>query len=232
MLLVAHSSSPQRNRRLAWRATSSTRRPNRTRSSFANRSGVAGLTFPNRRMTLPPGVSPRLYDVEALTSPRVIAASRERQAWDWAANEREALPAARVAYVLPWGNATAALVADALGSGIRVRHASSATVHARGTQLCRRECCHPRSENDADLAIKLERLIYTHGAEAVAVPDGYQDEGISLGSVNVRALKAPRVLMAWDAPTSGRCLQGGHDTHSSSSITSRSPSSGRHHCRV
>jgi hypothetical protein len=35
----------------------------------------------------------------------------------------------------------------------------------------------------------------------VAVDTGYQDDGISLGSGSVEALKPPRVLLAWDAPT-------------------------------
>ena len=144
---------------------------------------------------------PLLYDVEVLPSPRAVAVSSVPLTTSTELAASEPLPAARVAYVLPWGSATAALVADALASGIRVRHAALPfTLEGRsypaGSAVIR------VNENGPDLAPALGRLVAFHDAEAVPVQTGYQDEGISLGSVNVKALRAPHVLLAWDAPTS------------------------------
>ncbi len=142
---------------------------------------------------------PLLYDVEVIPSTRAL--SVPTTPLTPASQAVSPLPVAKVGYVLPWGNATAAVVADALRRGIRVRHASRPfTLEGRnfpaGSAVVR------VSENNADLALELGRLVTLHEAEAVPAQTGYQDEGISLGSVNVVALKAPRVLMAWDAPTS------------------------------
>jgi hypothetical protein len=41
-----------------------------------------------------------------------------------------------------------------------------------------------------------------HHAELVPITETWTDEGISLGSGRVATLKAPRVLLAWDTPTS------------------------------
>jgi hypothetical protein len=143
---------------------------------------------------------PLLFDVEVLTSREpvrvasVIVDPAER-------TPSESLPVARVAYILPWGQASAALVADAIGAGIRVRHALLPfTIEGRsypaGTAVVR------VSENGADLAGSLGRLAALHEVEVVAVQTGYQDEGISLGSMNVAALRAPKILLAWDVPAS------------------------------
>ena len=111
-----------------------------------------------------------------------------------------ALPPARVGYLLPWGSATAAAVAEALREGIRVRHAGkpftlAGRTFAIGTALVR------VSDNGANLAARLGPIVAKHEVEAVAINSGFQEDGISLGSANVVALRAPRVLLAWDTPT-------------------------------
>lgn len=151
---------------------------------------------------------PLVFDVEVLTSPAVITAKSSvipspagRTLVDGlTAPSSAALPAAKVGYILPWGSATAAAVEEALRAGIRVRQAGKTfTLAGRkfdvGAALVR------VSENGSNLAARLAPIIAKHQAEAVPIDTGYQDEGISLGSENVVALKAPRVLLAWDAPT-------------------------------
>jgi hypothetical protein len=101
---------------------------------------------------------------------------------------------------MPWGSATAAVVVEALKSGIRVRHAARPTTIAgrkfpAGTAFVR------AADNSPDLIRLFGTIVARHEAEAIPIDSGYQDEGISLGSSSVAALKAPRVLMAWDAPT-------------------------------
>ncbi len=57
------------------------------------------------------------------------------------------------------------------------------------------------SDNDASLPEVLGSLARRHGLQVQATDSGYVEKGISLGSNQVRPLKAPRVLLAWDAPT-------------------------------
>ena len=142
---------------------------------------------------------PLLFDVEVLTSPAVFAGRATVVSGEGARTPATVAPA-KVGYLLPWGSATAPAVAELLEAGIRVRHAGQPFAlggrkYPIGTAIVR------VSDNGADLASKLAPIVAKHEAEAVPIDSGYQDEGISLGSANVRAMKAPRVLLAWDAPT-------------------------------
>jgi hypothetical protein len=141
---------------------------------------------------------PLAYDVDIVTSGSAITA-RATPVGAQAAATATPLPAARVGYLLPWGSATAAAVVEALGAGIRVRHAARPfTLGGRrypiGTAIVR------ASDNGRDLAARLGPILARHEASAIPVDTGYQDAGISLGSGSVEALKAPRVLLAWDEP--------------------------------
>jgi hypothetical protein len=111
-----------------------------------------------------------------------------------------ALPAAKVGYLVPWGSQTAALVVEALRDGIRVRTANlpftlKGRTYAGGTAIVR------ASDNGPELAAKLGALAAKHGVEVVATDTAFVENGVSLGSNDVVPLKAPRVLLAWDAPT-------------------------------
>src|SRR5207342_3537214 len=55
--------------------------------------------------------------------------------------------------------------------------------------------------NPAGLAETLGHLASGTGAEIVPLDSGWVDSGTSLGSSDVVWLKAPRVVLAWDAPT-------------------------------
>jgi hypothetical protein len=152
---------------------------------------------------------PLLFDVEVLTLP--AAYSGRRTPLDGAAagdgRAAAALPPARVGYLLPWGSAAAAAVGEMLGQGIRVRHAGRPfTLGGRrypiGTAIVRVSDNAASPAGGSDLATRLAPIVTKHGAEAVLVDSGYQEDGISLGSPNVWPMKAPRVLLAWDTPTS------------------------------
>src|SRR5690606_21337609 len=58
------------------------------------------------------------------------------------------------------------------------------------------------AENGPDLRAELGRIAGTHGAEVVPIDDSYVEVGVSLGSGSARALGEPRVLLAYDEPTS------------------------------
>ena len=145
---------------------------------------------------------PLVYDVEVVTSPAAITAQASRvPAVYAAASPARALAAARVGYLVPWGVAAAALTADAVTQGLRVHSVGGTfTLGGRsypiGTALVR------TAGNPADLAARLSALAATHGAEVVPIDSAYVESGTSLGSNATGFVKAPRVLLAWDAPTS------------------------------
>jgi Zinc carboxypeptidase len=108
--------------------------------------------------------------------------------------------APRVGYLMPWGSGTAAAVVELLKSGVRARFADRSFAlggrrYPAGTVLVR------TSENAArSLSAIVPAVARRHDAEAVPIETAYVDEGISLGSSDVVALKAPRVLLGWDTP--------------------------------
>jgi hypothetical protein len=101
---------------------------------------------------------------------------------------------------MPWGSGTAGAVVEALQKGIHVRSAGRAfTLGGRryesGTALIR------VAENGEDLPGRIAAIAAANGAELVPVDSSFVDEGVSLGSNEVVALKPPKVLLAWDRPT-------------------------------
>lgn len=143
---------------------------------------------------------PSAYDVDVVALDRPLTTLRTQA---MAPPPAVSLPAAKVGYVMPWGTGAASLVIAAQKAGVKVRFADAGfTLAGRaypvGTALFR------TSENAADLTATLSRLATEHRAEVVPVDSAFVDAGISLGSGQVVALKAPRVLLAWDQPTSSQ----------------------------
>lgn len=143
---------------------------------------------------------PSAYDVDVVAFDRPVATLRLQPI---AALPAVTLPAAKVGYVMPWGVGAARLVVAAQAAGLRVRFADerfalAGRTYPAGTALIR------TVENPADVAATLSRLATEHRAEVVPVESAFTESGISLGSNEVVALKAPRVLLAWDAPVSSQ----------------------------
>jgi len=145
---------------------------------------------------------PMVFDVEMVTSATAIAvkATPVPSQYD-APLPARTLAAAKVGYLMPWGSGAAALAADALKQGLRIRSVGGAfTHHGRrypiGTAYFR------TVENPADLNARLSALALRHSVELVPIDSSWVDEGTSLGSNDVQALKAPKVLLVWDTPTS------------------------------
>jgi hypothetical protein len=140
---------------------------------------------------------PLLFDVECVTVDRALPA----RTVPFAAPVRPAWTPGKVAYLMPWGFDTATLVSRALAQGVKIRHAGEAfTAGGRrydaGTAVVR------VAENDQAALGRLAALAGEYpSVEVVALDSAWVDEGASLGSSEVVALKAPRVLLAWDAPT-------------------------------
>ena len=144
---------------------------------------------------------PMLWDVEMVTSATAIAVRSTPVPSQYdAPMPARPLAGAKVGYLMPWGSAAAALAAEAMHAGIRIRSVGGTfTQNGRkypiGTAIIR------NAENPADLNAKLAALVTKHGAELVPIDSTWVDEGTSLGSGRVAALKAPKVLLLWDAPT-------------------------------
>jgi hypothetical protein len=151
-----------------------------------------------------------IYDVTAWSLPLVFdvecvgleeAAVGSTRPWTPGAAAASALDEAKVAWLLPWGTATAGAVTEALREGLKVRVAGGETTLGErtfppGTAIVR------RSENPDDTRDTLARLAARHGAEVVPVSSGYPERGVSLGSSRVHWMPPLRVLLLWDTPTS------------------------------
>ncbi len=143
---------------------------------------------------------PSAYDVEVVAFDRPVATLRTQA---MTALPSVTLPAAKVGYVMPWGLGATRVVVAAQAAGLRVRFADETfTIAGRaypaGTAIIR------TSENPADMPATLSRIVSEHRADVIPVDSAFTEAGISLGSNEVVALKAPRVLLAWDAPTSSQ----------------------------
>ena len=139
-----------------------------------------------------------LWDVEVLVADDVTGAAGVLVA-ETSVLTNTALPEAGVGYLMPWGTNTASAVAEALRNGIRVRAAGAEFTlggreYAVGTAIVR------TAENGADLQQRLGQIASAHGAEVIPIDDSYVEEGASLGSNSVRALRPPRVLLVYDSP--------------------------------
>ncbi len=120
--------------------------------------------------------------------------------WAPAASTTPTVPPARVAWLLPWNASSATTVATALRRGLKVsvageRFSLAGRSYPIGTAIVR------VAGNPADVAAQLGAAVQATGAEVVAVDTAFADAGISIGSNQVHALRMPRVLLAWDAPT-------------------------------
>ena len=151
---------------------------------------------------------PLAFDVEVVTAdrPTLVKATPMAQYLAAAAATAQAAASApagappKVGFLAPWGSATASLVAEALREGIRLRSADlpftlGGRAYAAGTVLAR------TAENAATMPAALAALARTHGVELVRIDTAFVDSGMSLGSGSMVALKAPRVVMAWDTGT-------------------------------
>jgi hypothetical protein len=160
---------------------------------------------------------PLLYDLEVVPSATPITARAGRlPAADAApaaalcgppAAPPAALPAApslrpaKAAYLLPWGSGTAAAVADAVRAGLRIHTGGEPfTIGPRkfdvGTAIVR------VAENPPEALACLAAILARHTVEVVPLDSTWVDEGMSLGSMQVTLVKAPKIVLLWDRPAS------------------------------
>jgi Zinc carboxypeptidase len=108
----------------------------------------------------------------------------------------------KVAFLLPWeGGASAKALARLLQLGVKVAVAGKPFT-LQGRQFERGTVVIRRAGNGEGLSERLAGVARATGASFVGSDTGYVERGIDLGSSNVLALKAPRIAIAWDVPTS------------------------------
>ena len=156
---------------------------------------------------------PLVFDVDVIASDRASTVPTTDVDSENGGQPPAAAPSRTpLGYLLPWGSAAAAATIEALREGIRVHSADQGFTHggrryAAGTAFIRIGPPGPAAAgstgpNAAELATKVREIASRHGAEIVPIDQTWTDEGISLGSGRVATLQSPRVLMAWDSPTS------------------------------
>ena len=145
---------------------------------------------------------PLAFDVEVVASDRVNTVKTTRvEPLGTAIAAPPAQSGSPLGFLLPWGSGAAATAAEALRAGVRIHSADQAFTHSgrryeAGTAFVR------IAGNAQNVAATLTEIAHRHHAELVPITETWTEDGISLGSGQVATLRAPRVLLAWDAPAS------------------------------
>ncbi len=159
------------------------------------------------------GLRDEIYDVTAWSLPAMFnietIACRDSLAIDGLARIEVTTPVpgktenveASVAWIVPGGSrATAKLMAAALRQGLQVRLSERAfTIADRGFPAG--SLIIPAAGNPDNAPATIADLARKTGAAVVGMDTSWVTEGPSFGSRWVHNLLAPRVAMAWDAPT-------------------------------
>jgi hypothetical protein len=111
------------------------------------------------------------------------------------------LPSARVGYLMPWGLGAAEAAVELLRGGVRM-HAVPRPVTIAGRTYPGGTVFMRVQENPDDLPTRLGRVVERLGVAVVPINTAFVESGVSLGSNQIATLKSPRVLLAWDSPTS------------------------------
>jgi len=145
---------------------------------------------------------PLAFDLEVVASERVssVRTSVVEPLADTGSSTPAPPSGSPLGFLIPWGSGAAATVAEVLREGIRVHSADEPFTHTGrrfdgGTAFIR------LSENPQGSAARLQEVAQLKGAELVPINETWTEAGISLAGGRVAALKAPRVLLAWDSPT-------------------------------
>ena len=156
-------------------------------------------------------LEPELYDVTAWSLPLMFNVTTDRCADDasgalapFAADTPlpggVSRPEATYGFLAPWGSTAAVrLLASALREGIAVSSSDFAFTHEgrsypAGTLIF-------RNSGTEGLAAKVQRLAADTGANLTGIDDSWITDGPSFGSTRVATHHAPRIALAWDAPT-------------------------------
>ena len=159
------------------------------------------------------GLPDEIYDVTAWSLPLMlnvesVACNRKVSVATRPAGADFQLPGvvsggnASVAYLVPWGEATAVrFLANALRQGMVVKSSDKPFTH-EGTRYASGTLIVSVDDNASNLHATVRELAATTGANVTAVDDSWITDGPNFGSMNVVRHNLPKVAIAWDSPTS------------------------------
>ncbi|MFQ5609300.1 MAG: M14 metallopeptidase family protein, partial [Woeseiaceae bacterium] len=159
------------------------------------------------------GLPDEIYDVTAWSLPLMMNVRADACGRAVSADSRDAQPVlvqpgsvsggtASVAYLVPWGDASAArFLANSMHAGLEVKSSDKAFTHG-GRRYPSGTVIIDVADNGGSLHEQVRELAAMTGANVVAVDDSWVTDGPNFGSDNVEVFTAPKVAIAWDRPTS------------------------------
>ncbi|HJN50348.1 MAG: M14 family metallopeptidase [Pseudomonadales bacterium] len=109
---------------------------------------------------------------------------------------------AKIAYLVAWGeNSAGRLLTASLRAGLKVR-SSDKPFTIGGTEFPSGSLIFKVKDNPDNLAVVLTEIAGTTGANVVVTDTSWVEKGINFGSDQVVPIKAARIGLLWDTPTS------------------------------
>ena len=144
---------------------------------------------------------PLMFNIDAHTCNRVPTGDFEPAGTELVQPGTVSGGAASVAYIVPWGEATAVrFLSHALRRGLSVKSNDKAFTNA-GNEYAAGTLILDVADNPENLYETVSELAATTGANVISVNDSWVTDGPSFGSGNVVRFNLPKVAMAWDEPT-------------------------------
>ena len=144
---------------------------------------------------------PLMFNIDAHTCNRVPNGDFEPAGTELVQPGTVSGGAASVAYIVPWGEATAVrFLSHALRRGLSVKSNDKAFTNA-GNEYAAGTLILDVADNPDNLYETVSELAATTGANVISVNDSWVTDGPSFGSGNVVRFNLPKVAMAWDEPT-------------------------------
>ena len=145
---------------------------------------------------------PLMFNIEANTCSQLPSGNFELVGTDLIYPGSVSGGKADVAYIVPWGEATAIrFLSHALRRGLAVKSNDKAFTNL-GNEYPAGTLILDVADNPENLFEIVTELAGSTGANVFAVNDSWVTEGPSFGSANVVRFNTPKVAMAWDEPTS------------------------------
>ena len=146
---------------------------------------------------------PMMFNVDSDSCGRAVSADSKAVKADDTLLGKVNNPEASVAYIVAWGDTAAArFLTSALQAGIKLKSADQAFVLGDKTNYPAGSLVIEKRLNDKDLLSKISQIAEQTGAIVNGVDSSWVIEGPSFGSNKTVPMVAPKVAIAWDAPTS------------------------------
>lgn len=145
---------------------------------------------------------PLMMNVEAVACNRAIGVNTSPATADTRIPGTVTGGNASVAYLVPWGEATAIrFLANGLRQGLSIKSTDKAFTH-QGNRYPSGTLIVSVADNDDALHATVRSLAASTGANVTAADDSWVTDGPNFGSENVVRHNLPKVAIAWDQPTS------------------------------